>query len=130
MVALSEIGDEGATGTAAACLASKSWPMRRAAISLLSKFPNEAVAAASGLLASTMVQQQRTGVQLIAALPEEDAVKRLGHLLDSPSQGVQLEALLALNGRVPENLRSKVADLQGSRDPYLKLAALGISMDR
>jgi hypothetical protein len=129
MTSLGQIGDHSCTGTAAALLTSPEWPLRHAAIGLLAKFPSDAIAAASGLMASSNEQGRRTGVQVIAALNSPEGFRRLGHLLDDPSPAVQLEVLIALQGHVPDELKGKVADLQRSGDLFVRKVAEGMRVD-
>jgi hypothetical protein len=130
LIALDQIGDRASAGTAAACLTSSSWPMRRAAIELIAKFPVDAVVAASGLLAGSLEQVRRTGVEVLAAMNDQDGYRRLGHLLDDPSPGIELEALIALQNHVPDDLQAKVATLQQSLDPFVRRLAVGMPVDR
>jgi hypothetical protein len=130
LVALSQIGDPASAGTAAACLTSDRWGMRRAAIALISQFPKDAIVAASGLIASSNEQARRTGVQVIAGLNTPEGFRRLGHLLNDPSPGVQLQVLVALQGHVPDELKAQVADLQQSPDLFVRKMVEGMQVDR
>ena len=130
MCALNAIGDPNSAGTAAALLTSPEWPLRCLAVSLLSKFSAPAIAAANDLMATGDEHKQRTGIDLLACVGNQDALKRIGALLDTSSPGVTVEALFALQGRFPDDLKPQLSALATSSNPIVRRVAQGIQVDR
>ncbi len=122
-------GDPNASGTAAALLKAPDLLVRRAALRLLAKYPAVAMAAAESLLASGEETGRRTGVRLLGAIGSSEALARVGRLLVGSSSGVTVEALLALNRRIPAQFAEEVSKLRASSDPLVRAVATGISVD-
>ncbi|HWD38809.1 MAG TPA: HEAT repeat domain-containing protein, partial [Fimbriimonas sp.] len=130
LIALARIGDENAISTATVLLGSKEWPMRKIATSLLAKFPEKAITAANELIARGDEKSKRIGIDLLAAVGSQDALARVRPLLSDSAPGVAIEALVALQGRFPEDLQPQLSTLCASPNAYVRRVAQGIQVDR
>jgi len=130
VVSLGQIADPSSVGTAQALLSSSELPIRKAAIQFLSKFPVQAVQAAESLLESSNPQLARTGVEVLGAVGTPEALDAVGKVLASGSSGMRIQALIALDGRVPEAYRSAVADARKDPDPIVRAVASRIDLGR
>jgi hypothetical protein len=120
---------EAGSGVAAALVGAKDPVVRRAALSLLARYPDAALATASELMAQGDENSRRTGIRLLARLGTPEALSHIGHSLESPSRGVVIEALIGLDGRVPAEFVEQVSRLRTSPDELVRAVATGISID-
>jgi len=129
LVALIRTAPASASGTAASLLRSTDLLVRGAAIRLLAKYPGPALTAADGLLAQGDDRSRRTAVRVLGAVGTPEALATIGKLLGNSSSGVTIEALEALNGRVPGEFVEQVSKLRTSSDPLIRSVAQSVSID-
>jgi len=116
LTSLVTLADPSTASTAEALLSSPDLPIRKAAVQLLCRFPSEAVRVAKGLLGSSNPQLARTAVEVLGNLGTVEALDAIGKVLDGGTAGMRIQALIALNGRVPEAYRGLVIEARiGSR---------------
>jgi hypothetical protein len=126
--ALALIGSDRAVPTAQALLTSPESPIREAALDLLAQHPERALAIAQTMTVSREERPIRLALELAGRLQLSEAVEFAAIHLDDPRPGVRLQALLALEGRVPLARRPRVFELQ--RDPHPLVRAVATSIDQ
>ena len=130
MISLASIGDEQAVSTAQSLLVTGDLPMRKAALQLLSKFPKQALGAGQSLILQDNEHEVRMGIDLLGALGTPEALEAIGPKLIDPRPGVRIEAMLALNGRVPQSFRSYLSALRDDPIPTVRAVAQKIDPGR
>ncbi len=130
VVALGALADISSLSTAEALLSSPELPIRKAAISLIAKFPNEGTDIAKRSLANSDERLSRSGVEILGAIGSTEALGLIGRLIGSGGTGLRISALLALNGRVPQEYRTAVLDARKDNDPLVRAVALRIDLGR
>lgn len=130
ITSLTTLADPSTVSTAQALLNSPDLPLRKGAIQLICKFPAQAVQIAKGLLGSSDEQLARTGIEILGNVGTPEALDTIGKLLTSGSAGKKVQALLALNGRVPEAYRAAVVDARKDMNPLLRAVALRTDLGR
>lgn len=130
MVALSQIGDEGAYTTAEALLSSPYVGIKKAALALCSRFPDKALATGRRLIGQDDESNARTGVELLGLIGTPEALKDLGDRLLDPRPGVRISAMVALNGRVPLEVRPFLQSLRLDPIPTVRAVAARIDPGR
>lgn len=123
MVALEQIGDERAYETAAALLRSPSMPIRKAAIALMAKFPERALASAKGLSADPEEKVARLAIELLGLVGSPDALAEAATKLIDPRPGLRIQALLALDGRCPQASKATFLSLRNDPIPSVRAVA-------
>ncbi|HWA84433.1 MAG TPA: HEAT repeat domain-containing protein [Fimbriimonadaceae bacterium] len=131
LTSLIALADPSTVGTAQALLSSPELPMRKGAIQLIDKFPAQALPIAKGLLGSSDPQMARIGIEILGNVGTPEALDLIGKMLTGGSaSGVRIQALLALNGRVPESFRGAVIDARKDSDPLVRAVAMGTDLGR
>ncbi|MFI5386696.1 MAG: HEAT repeat domain-containing protein [Fimbriimonadales bacterium] len=130
VTSLVALADPSSVGTAEALLTSPDLPIRKGAIQLLSKFPAQATSVAKTLLGSSDPQLARTAIEVLGNVGTPDALDTIGKVLGTGSSGMRIQAMLALNGRVPEPLRGAVIDARNDPDPLVRAVAAKIDLGR
>jgi hypothetical protein len=121
-VSLMQIGDASSLGTAQALLFSEDPLVRKAAVQLLAKFPEQALSLAAGHMASSDEFRARTGIELMASVGTPAALEKIGAMLLDPRAGVRVECLLRLNGRCPAGARADFLSLKD--DPVVAVRSV------
>jgi len=130
IVALAQIGDPRAYEKMEPLLGSDDLITRKAAIDLVSRFPERGLATAKTLLASGAERTARTGIEILAAIGSPEALSLAGKALEDPRRGVKIQALLALDGRCPKDARAALTELRKSQDPLVAAVANRIDPGR
>lgn len=129
-LAMDRIGDESAVSTATTLATSPQLPIREAAMRLLSRFTASGTAAAQTLLASSDERGQRLGIELLGRIGTSDSIARIVPYLSAPAAGVRIQAMQALNGRVPAGARATLASLRNDLNPLVRAVAARIDVGR
>lgn len=130
MVALEQIGDDRGYETAAALLRSTSMPIRKAAIGLMAKSPERAIATAKGLSGDTDEKVARLAIELLALVGTPEALAEAASKLIDPRPGVRIQALLALDGRCPQANKAVLLSLRNDPIPSVRAVAQRIDPGR
>jgi len=130
IAALDQIADPASLATAQALFRHEQLPVRRSALRLAARFPGPAIEAASGLLADPDERRQRMGIELLGLVGNEQALTMAGRYLQQGTPGTKIQAMLALNGRVPEGLRPALANLLNDPSPLVRAVAARIDPGR
>lgn len=130
MVSLIALADPTSVATAEALLASDDLPIRKAAIQLIGKFPDQALSIGTRLTRDADEKTIRIGIEILGNLGTAPALDAVGKLLSGPQAGVRMQALQALDGRVPTDYRSAVIDARKDRDPLVRAVAARIDLGR
>jgi HEAT repeat protein len=130
LVALAAIGDPASLGTGSAFLASEDLPMRKAAIELVSRFPADGLTMARSLAADAQERRARIGIELLSAIGTPEALRECARALLDTRPGVKIQALLALNGRCPEESRAALLELRQDPSPLVRAVAQKIDPGR
>lgn len=123
VVSMTQIADVQALGTGQFLLRSQELPIRKAALALVAKFPQQALTIAKNLLTEPDEREAGTGVELLAALGTPEALDAAGGALSDPRAGVRIQALLALNGRSPASYVQKLVELKSDPHPLVRAVA-------
>ncbi len=129
-VSLVALGEPTTLSTAEALLGSNELPIRMAALELIVKFPNEALAIGKRLAGSGEERTARSGVEILGRVGSAEALDAVGKFLVSGTPGVKVQALIALNGRVPQEYRTAVVDARKSSDPIVRAVAARTDLGR
>lgn len=124
------LADPNTVSTAQALLSSPDLPIRKAAVQLIVKFPDQAVRIGTGLLRGSDEQLARTGIDILGIVGTPAALDEIGKLLSNGTAGVRIEALVALNGRVPEAYRGAVLDARKDSDSRVRAVAMRTDLGR
>lgn len=130
MIALAQIGDEQAVSTAQSLLLTGDLPMRKAALGLLAKFPKTGFAAGQAMILQDDEHEVRMGIDLLGSIGTPEALDAIGPKLIDPRPGVRIEAMVALNGRVPQAYRSYLGALRDDPIPTVRAVAQKIDPGR
>lgn len=130
LTSLIALADPSTVGTAQALLSSPELPMRKGAIQLIAKFPTQALQISNSLLVSSDPQVVRTGIEILGQVGTPAALDAIGKMLANGASGVRIQALIALNGRVPEAYRGAVVEARKDSDPLVRSVALGTDLGR
>ncbi len=122
MVSLSQIGTPETVATAQAMLAAPDLLTRKAAIALIAKHPDKAFDMGQAMAREVEEGRARTGIQILATLNTDEALKAMATMLLDPRPGVRIEAALALDGRCPVEYRANLLSLR--RDPVATVRAV------
>lgn len=126
VVSLVQLADPTSMGTAQALLASPELPIRKAAVTLVAKFP-EALSVGKGLTTDPDERRARTGVEILGAIGSEEALNAIGPYLTDERPGMRIQALLAMNGRAPGTWKQAVLDRR--KDPNDQVRAVAMRID-
>ncbi len=124
LISLAQIGDERAFTTAESLLITGSLPVRQAAIDLMVKFPLRATATGQRLLLEKEERSVRIGVELLGRVGTPEALAEVGTRLLAPSPGVRAQAILALQGQCPEDLRLRFLSMRMDPDAMVRAVAM------
>ncbi|MFQ3677357.1 MAG: HEAT repeat domain-containing protein [Fimbriimonadaceae bacterium] len=130
MVSLAAMPDMQSLGTAQAMLGSGDLPMRKAAVQLIARMPDQALAIGRGLLAEGDERRARIGVEVLSAVGSPEALRLIGEALSDTRPGVRIQALWALDGRCPPEFRAALLGLRQDRNPLVQTAAQRIDPGR
>jgi hypothetical protein len=128
--ALAQIGDDRAVGTAQVFLRAPELPLRRAAVDVVAGSPARGLAVARTLLDSGEERAIRTGIEILGRIGGDDAIRLVAAHLTSPMAGVRIEALGALDGRVPPEHRPQVLALRNDPNPLVRAVAERVDLGR
>lgn len=129
MVSLAQIGDERGYSTAEALLGGNLL-LRKAALQLMVKFPLRATETGKRLLLDPDERMIRIGVELLGMVASEEALKEVASRLLDPSPAVRCQALLALNGQCPSDVRLTFMSLRNDPDPMVRAVAARVEPGR
>ncbi len=129
-LALGALADPQSLTTGEALLQSDQLPIRKAAIDLVAKFPVEGGEFARRQLSGGSDRQIRDAIEILGKIGGPENIKAIGTMLDHPSASVRIGALLALDHRVPSELRPTVSKLQNDADPLVRSVAARIDLGR
>ncbi|MBX7133273.1 MAG: HEAT repeat domain-containing protein [Fimbriimonadaceae bacterium] len=127
IVACAQIGSEEAYETAVALLRSPELPIRKAALTLLAKFPAKAIGTAKLVSSDGDERVARLGVELMGLVGTPEALAEAATKLLDPRPGMRIQAMLALNGRCPQ--ANKAALLSLRTDPIPSVRAIAQRID-
>lgn len=127
LVALAAIGEPRSLGTGQGFLTIEDLPMRKAAMALVAKFPDQALQSAKFFIEGAEERQARIGVELLGMVGTAEALKECARAMSDARPGVRIQALLALDGRCPSESRTKLLDLR--RDPDSRVRAVAQRID-
>lgn len=130
MTSLVTLADPGSVSTAQVFLNAPDLPLRKAAEQLIEKFPAQALRIGKSLLVSGDDLLSRTGIELLGSVGTPEALDPIGKVLTTGSSGMKIQALLALNGRVPEAYRGAVLDARKDADPLVQAVAARTDLGR
>ncbi|MBS1716431.1 MAG: HEAT repeat domain-containing protein [Armatimonadetes bacterium] len=130
MKSLARIGSSEAVSTATALLLSDDLIVRRSAMELVAKFPSSALAWANPSFKTFDERLIRISLELLGKCQDSEAVSKAASFLDDSRPAVRIQALLAINGRVPKDSRGRVLDLRNDPDPLVRQVAAGIDLGR
>lgn len=123
MISLASIGSDKGVPTAVALLTSSNFPLRRAALELVAKFPAQLEIEGRKLMGDPDETRTRIGIELLARLGDEPSLDQIAKRLLDPSPGVRIQCLLALSGRCPSDKRQDFLYLRNDPDPLVKALA-------
>lgn len=123
VVSLGMIGDERGQATGLKHLKSPSLPIRKAAVVLMGRFPNS-VAIGLNMMKDPDEQTARTGIELLGHLGTPESLAAIGPALADTRPGIRISALVALNGRAPQEFKQAVLDLRRDTDERVRAIAL------
>jgi hypothetical protein len=126
IISLGLLNDSRGNEVAGRLLDSPELPIRRAAIAVLAKSTDGQILGGSLLGSSTEVGV-RNGIDLLSAVGTPAALNLIGAKLTDDHPGVRISALIALNGRTPENFRQALLDRR--RDPDARVRAVALRID-
>jgi hypothetical protein len=130
LTSLITLADPATVSTAEALLGSDQLPIRKGAMQLIAKFPDQAVRIGQGLLGASDDRLARIGVELLSGVGTADALQAIGRLLTTGTSGMKIQALIALHGRVPENFHSAVVEARKDVDPLVRAVASRTDLGR
>jgi hypothetical protein len=105
-------------------------PIRDAAIAYVAKFAPQALTAAKAQLTSNDERVQRIGIEILSALGTSEALDLAAPYLSKGSMGLKIQALLALDGRCPQQARRDFLALRDDQNSIVKAVALGADPGR
>ncbi|HEY3779917.1 MAG TPA: HEAT repeat domain-containing protein [Fimbriimonadaceae bacterium] len=120
------LAEPGALTTGQALLGSSDLLIREAAMNLVAVLPG-GMDVAKALLKDPDEQTARTGVQLLGKIGTPDALALVGGALSNMKSGVRIQALLALNGRIPDKFKSKVDSLKDDPSALVRAVVAGLA---
>ncbi|HMS55372.1 MAG TPA: HEAT repeat domain-containing protein [Fimbriimonadaceae bacterium] len=126
--ALSNLDQPETFSTAEALLLSRDAKMRQVAISWCAKQPGEAVQTAERLSKAADELSVRVAIELLAKVGSSEALKLVTPFLEDRRPGVKIQALSALDGRVPESAQGLVARLANDTNPLVRSVAKRVRM--
>jgi hypothetical protein len=125
-VSLSQLADPVSFSTGVALLRSSDLMLRKAAIAWVAKFGERGLDAVLPLIASANERDARTGIEVLAAIGSDLALREAGKLLSDPRPGVRLQAVLALAGRCPVDFRERFLAMTKDESVPVRAAALRV----
>lgn len=124
IVALSQIGDKRAIGTAQQLLLTESLPIRVAAIELIARFPEEGTVIGEQYLLEPNERLNRIALEILGRCGTPDALEAVADRLVDPSPKMRISAILALQGQCPDAHRSTFMSLRNDPDPSVRAIAM------
>ncbi len=128
MVALEQIGDKSALGSAMSLLNSEDLVARRSAMRLVAKFSPESRVYAAAKIDETAEIPARIAIEILGMVGDEASLVMIIEALEDPRPGVRISALLALKNRVPESAKGTVNLLKEDPIPAVRMAAMGAGL--
>ncbi|MCB0826262.1 MAG: HEAT repeat domain-containing protein [Armatimonadetes bacterium] len=126
MIALAQIGDKEAFGSAVSMLKSADLPTRKAAFQLVIKFPEQAMPIADTMLADADEFTARTAIEILNKMESMEAQAKIVDALLDPRPGVRISALQALDGRFPASAIETLKLLRDDPIPTVRAVANGV----
>jgi hypothetical protein len=130
VTSLVTLSDPTTVSTAEALLASDQLPIRKGAMQLIAKFPDQALRIGKSLLGASDDRLSRIGIELLSGVGTSEALQAIGKMLTAGFSGMRIQALIALNGRVPEAFHTAVIDARKDADPLVKAVASRTDLGR
>ncbi len=130
MVSLGQIADARAIGTAVALIPSSELPIRRAALALAAKFPDEALQSGKLLMRDPVERKSRLGVELLGLAGTPECLAAAGEALSDERHGMRIQALIALDGRCPTEFRRRFLELRDDRNSLVRAVARRLDVGR
>lgn len=124
LVSLAQIGDERAYTTAESLMVTGNLLVRQSAMGLLAKFPLRATETGRRLLLEKDERTIRIGIELLGVVGTADALEEVGSRLLDPSPGVRAQAIFALQGQCPPDLRLRFLSMRQDPDPMVRAVAM------
>jgi len=125
-LALAAIGDARGQAVGIQLMRSPELPVRRAALTLLARFP-DALGVGTSLMKDSDEQVARTALELLGLLGTSEAMEAAAPGLSDARPGIRITTLLVLNGRAPQSAKQLVLDLR--RDPDERVRAIALRID-
>lgn len=129
-IALAQIGDERGVSTAQALVGSDNLLVRKAALSLVARYPEVGLQLAKTMVASGDMRARMTGLELLGLIGTPEALDLAGAYLGDQNTGVRIQAALALDGRCPVKLRGPLLDLKRDQNALVRSVAARIDVGR
>ncbi|MCU0315999.1 MAG: hypothetical protein MUC92_05355 [Fimbriimonadaceae bacterium] len=123
MISLEQINDPSSASTAQVMVTHPDLLTRKAALTLLARFPQQGRSAALDLLRSSDERRVRLGLELLAQMGPADLAALVLPFLTDARPGVRLSALQALDGRIPPASRPQVDALRQDPSPLVRAVA-------
>jgi hypothetical protein len=123
---LTILAEPGALTTGQALLGSSDLLIRESAMNLVAVLPG-GMDVAKAFLKDPDEVTARMGVQLLGKIGTPEALELVGGALSNMKSGVRIQALLALNGRIPDKYKSKVESLKDDPSALVRAVVAGLS---
>lgn len=130
VIALGQIADPRGAAVLANEIESADPDHRFAAVHYFASLPDQGIPLAQRLLGSNIERTARTALELLSAIGTPDALNLIGKALTDPRKGVQIQAMVGLDGRVPREFWPAIVELRKSGDPLVKAVAARIDLGR
>lgn len=130
MIALAQLKDESSIATARALVTTGELPIRKAALSLMAGFPKQGLEAGQAMAGDPDEKVARLGIELLGMIGTKEALGEIATKLIDARPGVRIQALLALNGRCPEEHRPVLLSLRKDPIPTVRAVAQRIDPGR
>jgi hypothetical protein len=130
ITSLGQIGDAASKALLEASAESANPDERAAAVNGLSKIAGAAAEVGKRLMSSELERTVRVGIQLLATQTDAVSIAAIAAMLSDSRRGVVIQALTALDGRVPRTSWQLVTSLRQSPDPLIKAVARRIDLGR
>lgn len=128
MISLVDLADPSTVATAQVLAKSHDLRMRKAAITLLSKFPRDAQDSAKMMLADPDERVARIAIEILGAVGSPDALETIGSALQDIRPGVRIAAMQALDGRFPTAKTPVLEAMKKDPNPLIRAVAKRIQV--
>jgi len=129
-LAIERIGDESSIPVAQALVTSTQFPIRQAALRMLSHFIASGTLTAQKLLADPDERLQRIGIELLGRMGTPESLGVVGIYLGGKTPGMKIQALTALEGHCPPAFRAAIEALRYDPNPAVRAVAARIDPGR